>query len=236
MKDLLNSSLRHERVLEKEFFPLKHFFIVFEHILFHGYTGKKSFPLNSSSNRKDLWPIIDLIARKSMETEVFQICLSSKEMTNIRTPLGRVRAWLRLALMQKRLADYFKILVEQKHDLKEYYESDALLVSDEVSIITGLLVGLNVLDLNFCLKEALLDHTSDTSIYYHLYLRERRIPLGSITELTTHPPGSVEDPIDELDDYSSLSSSPPSMRNGETTMTTIIDQKNYIEELYRNLQ
>ena len=253
MKDLLNSSLRHERLLEREYFPLKHFFIVFEQILFHGYTGKKSFPISSSANRRDLWPIIDLIARKSTDTDVFQISLSSKEMTNIRTQLGRVRAWLRLALMQKRLGDYFKILVEQKQELKELYESDALLLSDEVSIITGLLVGLNVLDLNFCLKEASLDYPSETCIYYSLYLRERRIPTESISS-NNHPPGAIEDQIDELDDYSSSSSSPltrTSTHNGEAALlaptediisfdeqriSTIVDQKNYIEELYRNLQ
>ena len=119
-------------LLEKEYFPLKHFFIVFEHILLHGYTGKKSFSISPSSNRKDLWPLIDLISRKSTDADVFEISLSSKEMTNIRTSLGRVRAWLRLALMQKRLADYFKILVEQKQELKELYDNDALLLSDEI--------------------------------------------------------------------------------------------------------
>jgi hypothetical protein len=249
IKDLLNSSLRHERLLEKEYFPLKHFFIVFEQILLHGYTGKKSFPITPSSNRKDLWPLIDLIARKSTGADIFEISLSSKEMTNVRTPLGRVRAWLRLALMQKRLADYFKILVEQKQELKDLYDTNALLLSDEISIITGLLVGLNVLDLNFCLKEAILDHPSETTIYYSLYLRERRIPSQN-----THPPGAIEDQIDELDDYSSLSSSPitrTSTQNSDTViisntndmmafddqrMTNIVDQKNYIEELHRNLQ
>ena len=254
MKDLLNSSLRHERILEKEFFPLKHFFIVFEQILFHGYTGKKSFPITSASNRKDLWPLIDLIARKSTHSDVMEISQSSKEMTNIRTPLGRVRAWLRLALMQKRLADYFKILVEQKQDLKEFYESDALLLSDEISMITGLLVGLNVLDLNFCLKEAMLDYPIDTTIHYSLYLRERRIPSQSAKQLNNSP-GAMEEEIDELDDYSSLSSSPPltrtSIPNSDTVIISnsndllpyddqrianIIDQKNYIEELHRNLQ
>ncbi|CAF1081662.1 unnamed protein product, partial [Adineta steineri] len=253
IKDLLNSSLRHERLLEKEYFPLKHFFIVFEQILLHGYTGKKSFPITPSSNRKDLWPLIELIARKSTGADVSEISLSSKEMTNVRTSLGRVRAWLRLALMQKRLADYFKILVEQKHELKEFYDSDALLLSDEISMITGLLVGLNVLDLNFCLKEAILDHPSETTIYYSLYLRERRIPSQS-TLKNTHPPGSIEDQIDELDDYSSLSSSPitrTSTQNSDTVIisntndmityddqriSNILDQKNYIEELHRNLQ
>ncbi|CAF1668296.1 unnamed protein product, partial [Adineta ricciae] len=253
MKDLLNSSLRHERLLEKEYFPLKHFFIVFEHILLHGYTGKKSFPLTSAANRRDLWPLIELISKKSSNTDVLEISLSSKEMTNIRTSLGRVRAWLRLALMQKRLADYFKILVEQKQELKDLYESHALLLSDEISIITGLLVGLNVLDLNFCLKEASLDQPSETTIYYSLYLRERRIP-SQPTLNNTHPPGAIEDQIDELDDYSSLSSSPltrTSTQNSDTVIicntndvstfddqriSNIIDQKNYIEELHRNLQ
>jgi RUN and FYVE domain-containing protein 1 len=253
MKDLLNSSLRHERLLEKEYFPLKHFFIVFEQILLHGYTGRKSFPITPSSNRKDLWPLIELIARKSTDANVFEISLSSREMTNIRTSLGRVRAWLRLALMQKRLADYFKILVEQKQELKELYDPSALLLSDEISMITGLLVGLNVLDLNFCLKEALLDYPSETTIYYSLYLRERRIP-SQTSSNNTHPPGAIEDQIDELDDYSSLSSSPltrTSTQNSDTIiisntsemisfddqrMTNILDQKNYIEELHRNLQ
>ncbi|CAF1087386.1 unnamed protein product [Rotaria sordida] len=254
IKDLLNSSFRHERLLEKEYFPLKHFFIVFEHILLHGYTGRKSFPITPSSNRKDLWPLIELIARKSTDANVIEISLSSKEMTNIRTPLGRVRAWLRLALMQKRLADYFKILIEQKQELKEFYDNEALLLSDEISIISGLLVGLNVLDLNFCLKEATLDYPSETTIHYSLYLRERRVPSQSISN-NIHPPGSIEDHIDELDDYSSLSSSPIILRTSTQTSDTtilsnsndivtfddqrisnILDQKNYIEELHRNLQ
>ena len=264
MKDLLNSSLRHERLLEKEYFPLRHFFIVFEHILFHGYNGKKSFPISSSSNRKDLWPIVDLIARKSTDTQSAEIIQSSKEMTNVRTPLGRVRAWLRLALMQKRLADYFRILLEQKQDLKDFYDTDALLLSDEMGIIAGLLLGLNVLDFNLCLKETNLDQPVDSTIQYSLYLRERR--LFSPATKNAHPPGAIQEPLDELDDYSSLvsvSSSPSSTQaslpNDDTLLVTsphevisldgssvdqsydqrmssILDQKHYVEELNRNLQ
>lgn len=37
----------------------------------------------------------------------------------IRTPLGRARAWLRLALMQKKLADYLRCLITRK-DLLRY--------------------------------------------------------------------------------------------------------------------
>jgi hypothetical protein len=45
-------------------------------------------------------------------------CFASASNVNIvspsfRTPIGRARAWLRLALMQKKMADYFRTLVDQ---------------------------------------------------------------------------------------------------------------------------
>jgi hypothetical protein len=258
IKDLLDTSLKRERTLEKEDFSLRNFFIVFEHILLHGYNGKKSFPIGTSSNRKDLWPIIELITRKSTDTLMSDISISTKEMTNIRTSLGRVRAWLRLALMQKRLADYFKILVEQKQELNDLYDSQAIMLSDESIIITGLLVGINVLDFNFCLKEMTLDYPTESTINYSLYLRERRIPSRN-----AHPPGAIGEPVDESDDYSSVDS--PSFTglisesNDDTVIiasanelismdenhtdnlydqrvSNILDQKNYFEEINRNLQ
>ena len=67
--------------------------------------------------------------------------------------MGRARAWLRLALMQMKLADYLKILIDHKDDiLVHFFEPDALLMSDEAIIIVGLLVGLNVIDCNLCVK------------------------------------------------------------------------------------
>ena len=55
--------------------------------------------------------------------------------------------------MQKKLADYFRILIEQKDNLlAEYYETKALLRSEEAVLITGLLFSLNIVDCNLCLK------------------------------------------------------------------------------------
>lgn len=49
--------------------------------------------------------------------------------------MGRARAWLRIALMQKKLADYLQALMEHKDEaLAEYYEPHALMMSDEVNI------------------------------------------------------------------------------------------------------
>lgn len=67
--------------------------------------------------------------------------------------MGRARAWLRLALMQKKLADYVKMLIDFREGMMlDFYEPDALMMSEESVIIMGLLVGLNVIDCNLCLK------------------------------------------------------------------------------------
>jgi RUN and FYVE domain-containing protein 1 len=67
--------------------------------------------------------------------------------------MGRARAWLRLALMQKKLADYVKELIDHREDmLSDYYEPEALMMSEEAIVIMGLLVGLNVIDCNLCVK------------------------------------------------------------------------------------
>ena len=54
--------------------------------------------------------------------------------------------------MQKKLADYLKILIDQRDVLQDFYEPGALLLSDEAVILLGLLLGLNVVDCNLCLK------------------------------------------------------------------------------------
>lgn len=67
--------------------------------------------------------------------------------------MGRARAWLRLALMQKKLADYLRVLLEHRDQaLAEYFEPHALVLSEEAVVIMGLLLGLNVIDCNLCVK------------------------------------------------------------------------------------
>lgn len=76
-------------------------------------------------------------------------------MTTYSTALGRARAWLRLAIMQKKLSDYFRSLLERRDDLLvDFYEHGSLMLADEAVVIMGLLVGLNVVDCNLCVKVA----------------------------------------------------------------------------------
>lgn len=82
--------------------------------------------------------------------------------------MGRARAWLRVALMQKKLADYLKILVDNRdEELVDYFEPDALMMSDEAIIIVGLMVGLNVIDCNLCIKARF---KKNLSFFFYIYM------------------------------------------------------------------
>eukprot|EP00061_Rhincodon_typus_P009368 g32821.t1 len=79
----------------------------------------------------------------------------SQDRDSMGTPLGRARAWLRLAMMQKKLADYLRCMIIRR-DL-EFYEEHAVMMEEEGAVIVGLLVGLNVIDANLCVKGEDLD-------------------------------------------------------------------------------
>ncbi|KAK5650701.1 hypothetical protein RI129_001730 [Pyrocoelia pectoralis] len=201
VKELIEQSLRFGRMLDSDHMPLQHFFIVLEHVLRHGLRPKKGL----LGPKKELWDILQMVEKYTSEAQ--DITASVRDLPTVRTHLGRARAWLRLALMQKKLADYLKILLDHKDEaLAEYFEPDALMLSDEAIIIIGLLVGLNVIDCNLCVKEEDLDCPQGV-IDFSLYLRSSNQLSG-----------------EQMDE-----------QQGDDNMTTVLDQKNYIEELNRHL-
>ncbi|XP_063443984.1 RUN and FYVE domain-containing protein 2-like isoform X3 [Mytilus trossulus] len=188
-------------MLDDDHIPLQQFFVVLEHVLRHGLKPKKGI----LRDRKDFWSVLESIEK--LVPEAGEITTSVREMPHIKTPLGRARAWLRLALMQKTLADYFKVLIEKKDEvLSDFYEPGAMLIEDEGMVIPGLLVGLNVIDCNMCIKEEDLDQPIGV-IDFSLYLKDSRLQ----------------------------DSSPDNEREKDSKMATILDQKNYLEELNRHL-
>lgn len=98
--------------------------------------------------------------------------------------MGRARAWLRLALMQKKLADYLKVLIDHRDEaLIEYFEPDALMLSDEAIVIIGLLVGLNVIDCNLCVKVRILEKMQKRVLFAHCLCYKNKISQISFFKL-----------------------------------------------------
>ncbi|KAM4708342.1 protein RUFY3 isoform 2-T2 [Discoglossus pictus] len=195
IKGLIESALNLGRTLDSDYAPLQQFFVVMEHCLKHGLKGKKTF----LGQNKSFWGPLELVEK--LVPEASEITASVKDLPGLKTPVGRGRAWLRLALMQKKLSEYMKALINRKDLLSEFYEPNALMMEEEGAIISGLLVGLNVIDANFCMKGEDLDSQVGV-IDFSMYLKE-----GSIAKCS----------------------------EGDGQITAILDQKNYVEELNRQL-
>ncbi|XP_055853361.1 protein RUFY3 isoform X2 [Episyrphus balteatus] len=205
VKELLEQSLRYGRMLDSDHLPLQHFFIVIEHVLGHGLRPKKGL----LGPRKELWDLLQSVENYCIEAQ--DITASVRDLPTVRTHIGRARAWLRIALMQKKLADYLQALIEHRDDaLVEYYEPHALMMSDEIVVIMGILVGLNVIDCNLCVKEEDLDSQQGV-IDFSLYLRSS----SRAAETDEDGNNALEGP--------------------GGNMIAVLDQKNYIEELNRHL-
>ncbi|KAM8924342.1 RUN and FYVE domain-containing protein 2 isoform 1-T1 [Pelodytes ibericus] len=196
IKGLIESALSFGRTLDTDYPPLQQFFVVMEHCLKHGLKVRKSF----LSFNKTIWGPLEIVEKLCPEAE--EIAASVRDLPGLRTPLGRARAWLRLSMMQKKMADYLRCLILRRDLLSEFYENHAVMMEEEGTVIVGLLVGLNVIDANLCVKGEDLDSQVGV-IDFSIYLKS------------------------EEDDLS---------REGRNVqISAILDQKNYVEELNRQL-
>ncbi|XP_051513958.1 RUN and FYVE domain-containing protein 1-like [Myxocyprinus asiaticus] len=162
---LIQSSLSLGRMLDSEYLPLQQFFVVLEHCLKHGLKAKKSF----IGQNKSIWAPLELIEKLCPESA--DIATKVRDMPGLKTGLGRARAWLHLALMQKKIADYMKVLISRQDLLGEFYEPGSLILEEEGVVIVGMLVGLNALDANLCVKGEDLD-CQVCVIDFSLYLKD----------------------------------------------------------------
>ncbi|NP_001276703.1 protein RUFY3 isoform 1 [Mus musculus] len=172
IKGLIESALNLGRTLDSDYAPLQQFFVVMEHCLKHGLKAKKTF----LGQNKSFWGPLELVEK--LVPEAAEITASVKDLPGLKTPVGRGRAWLRLALMQKKLSEYMKALINKKELLSEFYEVNALMMEEEGAIIAGLLVGLNVIDANFCMKGEDLDSQVGV-IDFSMYLKDGNSSKGS---------------------------------------------------------
>ena len=203
IKNVVDNSLRYGRQLDGDNIPLRQLFILIEIALKHGLkVGRR----NLLQGKRDIWDLIQNIEK--LDPGATDITDTVRQLSTVTRGEGRLRAWLRLAVMQKRLADYIKLLVDEKTLLDEYYEPEALMRSEEAVLLCGLLVSLNIVDCNICLKEEDLDGQEGV-IDLTLYLRKKE-DIGRVD--------IVEESLDSLSE-----------------MKTIIDQKSYVEEVNRNL-
>ncbi|KAM6166341.1 LOW QUALITY PROTEIN: protein RUFY3-like [Erethizon dorsatum] len=159
IKGLIESAQNLGRTLDSDYAVLRG-----DGTLQHGLKARKTF----LGQNKSFWGPLKLVEK--LVPEFAEMTQSVKDLPGLKTPVGRERAWLNLALMQKKLSEYMKALINKKECLSEFYELNAL-TTEEGALTASLLVGLKVIDANFCMKGEDLDSWVGV-IVFSVYLKD----------------------------------------------------------------
>uniref|UniRef100_A0A8D3EAE4 RUN domain-containing protein 3A n=1 Tax=Scophthalmus maximus TaxID=52904 RepID=A0A8D3EAE4_SCOMX len=141
------------------------FAAILEHILSHRFKGSGSW--FSSDGQRSFWEYIRVACSKVQNN-----CVASIEnIENISTSRAKGRAWIRVALMEKRLSEYVSTALRDTRTTRRFYDDGAIMLREEATVLTGMLIGLSAIDFSFCLKGETLDGKSSAVIDYTPYLK-----------------------------------------------------------------
>ncbi|XP_061872713.1 LOW QUALITY PROTEIN: RUN domain-containing protein 3A-like [Colius striatus] len=206
------------------------FAAILEQILSHRFKGPISW--FSSDGQHGFWDYIRLTCSK-----VPNNCVSSIEnMENISTSRAKGRAWIRVALMEKRMSEYISMALRDTRTTRRFYDDGAIMLREESIVLTGMLIGLSAIDFSFCLKGEVMDGKTPVVIDYTPYLKftqsydylSEEEERGSV-ESSTSEDSSPEHPYlplvtDEDSWYNKW-------RKMEQKFRIVYAQKGYLEEL-----
>ncbi|CAG9536961.1 unnamed protein product [Cercopithifilaria johnstoni] len=174
LRVFLDESMRsRHRIINAEIRSLADLFVILEKVLWHGFRSsvqKTMIALRAPDS--ELWSCLGKVANVNADMNESYQCID--RLDKITAPLLRIRAFLRLAVMQKKLGNYFENLItscyirfacktyglaEQnilQNVFRDFYEPWALIRHDECIGLSGALMALSVLDCNLVLDQAQL--------------------------------------------------------------------------------
>ncbi|XP_069815595.1 RUN domain-containing protein 3B isoform X2 [Dendropsophus ebraccatus] len=206
---------------------------ILEQILSHRLKGQLTW--FGYESPRSFWDYIRVACSK-----VSHSCICSIEnMENVSSSRAKGRAWIRVALMEKRLSEYITAALRDYKTTRRFYDDGAIVLGEEANMLAGMLLGLNAIDFSFCLKGEGLDGSYPAVIDYTPYLKftqssdsissdeEELRTLGSSgSESST--PENIGPPftMDENSWYNKC-------KRVEQKYRLTLEQKGYLEELVR---
>uniref|UniRef100_A0A4W2CF63 RUN domain containing 3A n=1 Tax=Bos indicus x Bos taurus TaxID=30522 RepID=A0A4W2CF63_BOBOX len=148
------------------------------------------------------------------------------------------RAWIRVALMEKRMSEYITTALRDTRTTRRFYDSGAIMMREEATVLTGMLIGLSAIDFSFCLKGEVLDGKTPVVIDYTPYLKftqsydyltdeEERHSAESSTSEDNSPEHPYLPLVTDEDSWYSK------WHKMEQKFRIVYAQKGYLEELVR---
>ncbi|XP_078711431.1 RUN domain-containing protein 3B-like isoform X3 [Lampetra fluviatilis] len=161
-------------------------------------------------------------------------CISSvQSMEQLALSAAKGRAWIRVALMEKRLSEYVSAALREVHITRKFYREGAFLLGEEGVVLAGMLLGLNSIDFSFCLKGDAMKTSKPASIDYTPYLSFKQ-SVCSDEDLTTLGSGSGSTSL-ENEIFSDVCKEEKAWcmkyQKMEKKINVICEQKAYLEEL-----
>ncbi|BFZ06319.1 hypothetical protein BsWGS_09358 [Bradybaena similaris] len=214
------------------------FCAVFEQLVSHRLQPyQKKTWLSVQGSPRHFW---DVLLDNSHRTRglLYQSCIPNIEaIGTIKSPKAKLRAFIRVALMEKRLSDYLSWVRENKYLMRESYLDGALMISEEAALIFGELIGLNAIDFNFCLKGNENELLGPLEISYSPFLTYKQSCASQCSDEIEMLRLSGKD-VAGLKDTSSIfvesnMNDVLRVQNLEKDMRQIKEQKDYLEELLR---
>ncbi|XP_051575058.1 RUN domain-containing protein 3B-like isoform X2 [Myxocyprinus asiaticus] len=116
------------------------FVSILEHILSHRLKGQVSW--FGYESPRSFWDYIRVAC-----VNVPHSCIHSIEnMENVRSSKAKGRAWIRVALMEKRLSEYISAALRDFKTTRRFYEEGAVVLGEEAGLLADTLIGLNAID------------------------------------------------------------------------------------------
>ncbi|XP_061411364.1 RUN domain-containing protein 3B-like isoform X6 [Lethenteron reissneri] len=161
-------------------------------------------------------------------------CISSvQSMEQLALSAAKGRAWIRVALMEKRLSEYVSAALREVHITRKFYREGAFLLGEEGVVLAGMLLGLNSIDFSFCLKGDAMKTSKPAAIDYTPYLSFKQ-SVCSDEDLTTLGSGSGSTSL-ENEIFSDVCKEEKAWcmkyQKMEKKINVICEQKAYLEEL-----
>ncbi|XP_033836391.1 RUN domain-containing protein 3B isoform X1 [Periophthalmus magnuspinnatus] len=211
------------------------FVSILENILCHKFKGQTTW--FGYESPRSFWDYIKVACNK-----VPHNCIRSIEsMENVQSSRAKGRAWIRIVLMEKRLAEYISSALRDLRITRRFYEDGAIMLGEEAALLADTLIGLNTIDFSFCLKGEALDGSCRAVIDYTPYLKfvQSADSISSDEEemRTMGSSGSESSTPDKTATAASIFTEQSSLfskcKRFEQKYRMALEQKSYLEELVR---